>query len=1062
MRRTAPVPALLVLAITLAAVPAGAGYPKWRCWGPGLPDPCRNQLEAVSIVPGTQGAEAWAVGRNGTFLHGDGQDWENVFVDTDLDLLDVAMASTSLGWAVGAGGKIFTWNGIRWSRYQGIVGDDDYVRAVAIVPDSDPLIAWAAYDWGGVGGFLRYNGSEWKKETGLFGGSVFDIVMLSEDNGWAVGRHIGDGTIHHWDGSSWEQVHSVDQPLQGISFLTPDDGWAVGDEGAMYHFNGAEWTAVEPATDEWLQSVSMVATDDAWAVGESGTILNWDGSIWNDVSDVFERQGNNDVVVEGPAVGWIVGEGGSIRRFDADRWVMFPGTSSDSLDHIASTPDSDTLWAVGGGPFTLRFDGSRWAEVPGSASNHYSIAMASPDDGWAFGWANAKRYFHHWNGLRWEAVHEGESAADMVILGPDDGWAVGWGTIQRLDGSSWTEVASPTSRTLRGVSAVSADDVWAAGYSGTILHWDGSEWLLVDSPVEHTFEDISMAGPDKGYIVGLRSGLGTALKWNGVNWQTLFLDDNANDLFGVHVTDTPSGAVGWMVGAYGYTARLSGSQWYPEPSPTKNRLTDVLTVSAEEAWAVGDGGVILHWSDSPVPEPPTGLLITAAAKLSGQAGTDWKTDLVATNLGKATTTVAAEAWHRDQANPNPTRETFTLAPMASRTMNDVLSDLFSLPNSSAVSIVLDADQRLAIGSRTYNSTPGGTYGQSIPSTDLKDTFAAGEVAVLTGLVEGPSARSNLGIVNTSTGTIRVHADFYEAGGGPLGSTEYDVPARGSIQRTRVLRDVHTGPVDLAWVTLRSIDGEFAAYLSTVDANTGDPVYRPAGSLELVREESILQGMAKVAGAAGTNWRSSLSLINTVADYSRPMTFEKLVRGQPNPTPQTTSIILGPGEAMVIDDVLQELFGMSNGAISLKVHGWGDVLMNARTFNQTSSGTYGQFIPAQGSSNAIGSAARGVFIGVVQNQNFRSNLGLTNPTSRPGIVSLTLVDATGDTVGSPQEITLAAGEVTQIDRVSEIFGAPRIEGATLVVEHRSGASIQAFLSVIDSRTGDPVFQTPTVD
>ena len=43
----------------------------------------------------------------------------------------------------------------------------------------------------------------------------------------------------------------------------------------------------------------------------------------------------------------------------------------------------------------------------------------------------------------------------------------------------WSAVPSPNATALRAVTALSANDVWAAG--NTIIHWDGSVWRVVFS-----------------------------------------------------------------------------------------------------------------------------------------------------------------------------------------------------------------------------------------------------------------------------------------------------------------------------------------------------------------------------------------------------------------------------------------------------------------------------------------------------------------------------------------------------------------------------------------------------
>jgi hypothetical protein len=76
--------------------------------------------------------------------------------------------------------------------------------------------------------------------------------------------------------------------------------------------------------------------------------------------------------------------------------------------------------------------------------------------------------------------------------------------------------------------------------------------------------------------------------------------------------------------------------------------------------------------------------------------------------------------------------------------------------------------------------------------------------------------------------------------------------------------------------------------------------------------------------------------------------------------------------------------------------------------------------------------------------------------------LDLYDTDGARVGNRQSLKLSPGETIQIDRVVEAFGISGIQGATLVVKPATGSSVDAFLSTIDSRTGDPVFQVPTIN
>ena len=93
------------------------------------------------------------------------------------------------------------------------------------------------------------------------------------------------------------------------------------------------------------------------------------------------------------------------------------------------------------------------------------------------------------------------SLRGVTALSASDIWAVGDSLsnrsggrqtlIEHWNGSTWSIVPSPTnpgavSSELSGVTALSASDVWALGGvgNGTLIeHWNGTRWSVVKSPV---------------------------------------------------------------------------------------------------------------------------------------------------------------------------------------------------------------------------------------------------------------------------------------------------------------------------------------------------------------------------------------------------------------------------------------------------------------------------------------------------------------------------------------------------------------------------------------------------
>lgn len=133
-------------------------------------------------------------------------------------------------------------------------------------------------------------------------------------------------------------------------------------------------------------------------------------------------------------------------------------------------------WAVGEGGTIIRWNGSSWSTIASPTKDYLmSVYMLSRSDGWAVGFP------------------------------PGAGWAVGidkGGTIIRWDGSSWSNVTSPTTSALYSVYMLSSTDGWAVGYRGTVIRWDGSSWSTVTSPTKDSLLSVYMLSPTNGWAVG--------------------------------------------------------------------------------------------------------------------------------------------------------------------------------------------------------------------------------------------------------------------------------------------------------------------------------------------------------------------------------------------------------------------------------------------------------------------------------------------------------------------------------------------------------------------------------
>ena len=285
-------------------------------------------------------------------------------------------------------------------------------------------------------------------------------------------------------------------------------------------------------------------------------------------------------------------------------------------------------------------------------------------DGWAVGRRCTGRcqdqytLIEHWNGRRWSRVPSPNVTRFQYLeavqaVSARDAWAVGLyltrrnevirTLIEHWNGRRWSRVASPNPSTgpaafslLNGLTAVSARDVWAAGFyfrgdtdiRPLLLHWNGVRWAVVPSPHRSgtsVLTSVTATSADNAWAVGSYGDSATGallMHWNGIRWS---LVPRPRVLGTLDSVSAVSARDAWAVGlscshrcnsdnppSRALLMHWNGVRWARAASPEPG-LDDVLTGvsarSAGDAWAVGDycrgkclgpelGGapLLLHWN----------------------------------------------------------------------------------------------------------------------------------------------------------------------------------------------------------------------------------------------------------------------------------------------------------------------------------------------------------------------------------------------------------------------------------------------------------------------------------
>jgi len=585
---------LLIVLVSLALLQPVSGQPgQWQSLNPVVAD-----LNDVWMVSSSQG---WAVGNSpggptpGVAVYWDGTRWRQILtpdLGVAYDLRGVACLSATRCLAVGMTGLVapvlLQWDGTAW------------VDRSALVP-LGTLALWEIY--------IRSDGLAFA--VGVAGPGGFNILRIPNANNVPI-TVAGEASV----GAGPDVLNSV-------WLISPDPGgvirgFAVGNTGVAWRWDGAGWISEATPTVANLLSLFMVSTTDAFAVGAGDTIIRWNGVSWTGplvpptAGITYES-----VYMLPPNDGWIVGTSGLVEstfiRWSGVSWTLLTTNvpTAVSLNGVFMLSASEG-WAVGDDGTVAKWDGSRWNAVTQPVSTALNgVWMASSTDGWTVG---AGGRIIRYNGVYWNLYQTLPSGATLnSVHGADASnvWAVGDDpdvagptpvTVEKWNGASWTAITAGVPSASGNLNAVFASNptfIMAGGGDGVsaglfIRSTDGSTFGAIPSPwpAPTTAYGIWMLGTTDGWAVG---SSGQIARWNGAAWASE-TTPTGNPLYDVHALSSTNV---WAVGALGTILHRDGTGWSVVASGVADPLFGIYMISATEGWAVGGtapGTVILYWN----------------------------------------------------------------------------------------------------------------------------------------------------------------------------------------------------------------------------------------------------------------------------------------------------------------------------------------------------------------------------------------------------------------------------------------------------------------------------------
>lgn len=225
--------------------------------------------------------------------------------------------------------------------------------------------------------------------------------------------------------------------------------------------------------------------------------------------------------------------------------------------------------------------------------------------------------------------------------------------------------------------------------------------------------------------------------------------------------------------------------------------------------------------------------------------------------------------------------------------------------------------------------------------------------------------------------------------------------------------------------------------------------------------AYVAGIARATGAGGESWRTDLELRNR-GDAGVAAAVELLRMNVANAAPITKAVTVEPGSTLTFQDVLGTLFSSSGAGVLRISCDSPDLIVSARTYNQTEEGSFGQFIPELDGKDILTGSRPGRLVQLAhatsRTRGRRTNIGIVNDTDGEVRVEVRLFSSAGQLLGT-HAVDLGARGAVQLNDVFAGLTATDLIGAYAIVAPLSStARIIAYASVIDNRTGDPEFVT----
>lgn len=272
--------------------------------------------------------------------------WQPVSSPVTAHLRSICYVDPMHIYAAGSDGVIIQYDGVTWTEMTS--GTTKNINAIAMLNADD---GWAV----GVEGLvLRYSAGTWElfptaSETRTYN----SILGFSSDDVYMLSYSLVEGsTLHHWDGSDLSDIRIFSDNMTCLEGTGPDDLWVAGGTGSIHHFDGTTWDSSFSSLPESTKIFSLVLNESGNPVVTGVRLPGWDvdmileylpGTGWTQVWRGYEKRIITSIINE--KRGFAMGASGRVIEQSIFGWQEITGPVSIQINDVVLPTMADG-WAV--------------------------------------------------------------------------------------------------------------------------------------------------------------------------------------------------------------------------------------------------------------------------------------------------------------------------------------------------------------------------------------------------------------------------------------------------------------------------------------------------------------------------------------------------------------------------------------------------------------------------------------------------------------------------------------------------------------------------------------------